>query len=142
RKEALAQFYGIDSRGLAAYLLDANRALPVLREQLTTSLLGAERARAGLGLDRAQAERLFNLGVSVDQARQGYGTIARELPGIQRLGEISRDPITVGDLEREVFGGDANVTRQRGRLASEERARLSGFTGTGRTTLTRERTFN
>jgi hypothetical protein len=133
---------GIDPDSLASFYLDPNRALPLLQKQVDVALLGAERQRAGFGFNEGAAETLFQRGVTLEEARAGYSVIAQALPTFERLGEIENDPFTISDFEDEVFSGDAEATQSRRRLASQERARFSGSSGTGRSTFSRDRTYS
>lgn len=133
---------GIDTSHIAAYWLDSERAMPLLQKEWDTALLNAERQRAGYGYDDKQAERLFQMGITTEQAREGYNVIQTQLPNLERLGDISGVNYGLDDLESEVFGGNADSTRTRTKLASQERGRFSGSAGSGQSTLSQDRTFN
>lgn len=133
---------GIDVGDLAAYYLNVGTAVPILQRKIDTALLGYERERAGFSFDEARAETLARLGVTVEQARQGYSVIAEAIPTLSKLGAIEGDPFTVSDLEAEVFDQNAGAATRRKQLASRERARFSGSAGTGKTTLARDRSFS
>ncbi|PZF84162.1 hypothetical protein [Jiangella anatolica] len=141
QKKALARM-GISTGDLASYYLDPKKALPTLEKNVELAKLNAERNRAGLGYDDAYAQELFGMGVTSEQAREGYNVIATQLPTYERLGEISGIEFGVEDIQSEVFGGNAEATRTRNKLASQERARGRGAAGTGSGTLTRDRRFN
>lgn len=141
QKKALARM-GLGSGDIAAYYLDENRALPTLQKQIDVTLLNAERSRAGFGYSDRFAEELYDMGITSQQAREGYNVIQTQLPTFERLGQISGERFGLEDIESEVFGGNAEATRTRGRLASQERARFSGSGGTSAGTLSRDRRFN
>lgn len=140
-KRSLARS-GLGTGDYAAFLLDVNRAYPELRKQVDVALLNAERKRAGYGYNDQFAEEMYRLGVTLDDAREGYNVIQTQLPTLKNLAEISGIEYGVEDIESEVFGGNAESTKTRTRLASAERARLSGSGGTGSGTLTKDRRFN
>lgn len=142
QRQVLEQRLGLSTSSLAAYYLDSERALPMLESEVQKTLLGAERQRAGFDYDQAAAEALFSTGVSLEQARQGYGAISEALPTLSKLGDIEGDAFTVSDLESEVFGSSGEATTRRKQLASRERGRFSGSAGTTQTTLKRRDQFN
>lgn len=140
QKKALARM-GISSGDLAAYYLDTKKALPVLEKNVELAKLNAESKRAGFSYDDRFAQELYGMGVTSEQAREGYNVVATQLPTFERLGEISGVDFGFEDIRSEVFGGNADATRTRNKLASQERARTSGGAGTGSGTLTRDRRF-
>lgn len=128
---------GLSEGDLIAYYMDPTRAQPLLQQKYQTTLIGAAARRAGLTPDAAYAAHLADLGVSEQQAVQGYGQIAAELNPTQRLGDIYNDQISQTDLESEVFDGNGKVTAKKKRLASQERASFSGGAGVGQGSLGR-----
>ena len=141
QKKALARM-GISTGDLASYYLDPGKALPTLEKNVELAKLNAERNRAGFGYDDKFAQELFGMGITSEQAREGYNVIQQQLPTYQRLGEISGVDFGLEDIQSEVFGGNAESTRTRNKLASQERARGSGSAGVGEGTLSRDRRFN
>jgi hypothetical protein len=142
QRDWLRRNRGLTNADLAAYFLDSSRALPVLERQVQETLLGAERARAGYDYSHRMAQRLYQAGITAEQARQGYGVIGEIEPTYSRLAEISGENFGVRDLERELFFSDAGAATGRKRLASQERARFGGSAGTGSQTLARDDRFN
>lgn len=142
QRRVIEERLGLSEGDFVAYYLDTDRALPILEQQIETTKLGAERQRAGFGFDQDTAENLYSQGVTVEEARQGYGAISEFLPTFDKLGEISGTDYTISDAESEVFGSDGDAATKRKRLASQERGRFSGSSGTSGTTLSREDTFS
>lgn len=134
--------YGIDSGELAAYYLDADRALPILQKRVDTAMLDAERRRAGFGYSKSQAERLYDQGITVDQAREGYSTIASEMPTLARLADLDGANYGLEEAQRATFEQDAEANRTRSRLISNEAARFSGAGGQSSATFSGDDTFN
>lgn len=128
---------GLGEGDLLAYMMDPTRAMPLLQQKYQTALIGGAARRAGITPDTAFAQHLADLGISEQQASQGYGQIAAELPGAQRLGQIYNDGIAQSDLESETFEGNGAVTTKKKRLASQERAAFSGSAGVGQGSLGR-----
>lgn len=128
---------GLSQGDILAYMMDPNRALPLIQQKYQTALIGGAARRAGVTPDTAYAQHLADLGISEQQAAQGYGQIAQELPTDQRLGQIYNDSIAQSDLESETFDGNGAVTAKKKRLASQERAAFSGSSGVGQGSLSR-----
>lgn len=128
---------GLGDGDLLAYMMDANRALPLIQQKYQTGLIGASARRAGVVTDNAYAQHLSDLGVSEQQAAQGFGQIAAELPAAQNLGSIYGDSLTQHDLETEAFDGNGDVTAKKKRLASQERAAFTGSAGAAQSNLRR-----
>jgi len=76
-------------------------------------------------------------GVTQEQARKGYATIADILPGAQKLSEIYGGMDAYGQVEaqKEVFGGLASEKRKREKLTQAEIGTFSGKSGVSRGTL-------
>lgn len=128
---------GLSQGDLLAYMMDPTRATPLIQQKYQTALIGGAARRAGITPDTAFAQHLADLGVSEQQAAQGYGQIAAELPQEQKLGQIYNDNIQQSDLESETFDGNGAVTAKKKRLASQERASFSGSAGVGNGSLGR-----
>jgi hypothetical protein len=121
-RQQLHSIYNVDLGGIAAYFLDPEKAQSVLQKQFAAATLSgtAVRSRFG-GLSQAEAERYAALGVSPDQAAQGFGALVQNrelfggLPG-ERGGLISRQQQLAA-----AFGGDeaAQAAIERKRRARE-----------------------
>lgn len=125
-KDALRRLYGLGPGDLAAWALDQNRAQPLIERQARAVQAGAAALRQGLGSSREVAERLADLGVTAEQAEQGYANIAEMLPVFSQLGRIYSDDYNQATAEAEVFEGSAEAARKRKGLASQERAAFGG----------------
>lgn len=80
-RAALLRDYGVSEGGLVAYFLDPDRAQPILEKQYRAAQIGGAGTRTGFGATRQESERLADLGVTADQAQQGFGVLgqSREL---------------------------------------------------------------
>lgn len=123
---AMRKLYGLGTGDLAALALDPDRALPLLRKQMQAVGIAAEAQRAGLSYTQGGSEYYADIGITAEQARQGYSTIAEYLPTLNELGDIYGQNYGQGVFEAEVFQGDATATRRRKGLASQQRADFSG----------------
>lgn len=128
---------GLSEGDILAYMMDPSRAMPLVQQKYQTTLVGAAARRSGLVADNGFSQHLADIGVSEQQAIQGYGQIAAELPTAELLGGIYNDQLTQSDLESEVFDGNGSVSAKKKRLASQERASFSGTSGVGQGSLRR-----
>lgn len=128
---------GIADGDLTAYMMDPTRAMPLIQQKYQQTLVGAAARRNGLQSDNARTQRLVELGITEQQAIQGFGLIGEGLADAQRTGSIYGESISQEDMEAEVFEQDGAATKKRKRLASRERAAFSGSSGVGQGSLTR-----
>ncbi len=128
---------GIADGDLTAYMMDPTRAMPLIQQKYQQALVGSAARRNGLQSDNARTQRLVELGITEQQAIQGFGLIGEGLADAQRTGSIYGEDISQADMEAEVFEQDGAATKKRKRLASRERAAFSGSSGVGRGSLTR-----
>lgn len=146
-KDALTQFYGgdITNGDILAYVLDPEKILPEIKRKVTAAEIGGAATIAGLGATRARAEELGMFGVTGEQARAGYQTIAEFLPTAQKLGDIyakqGMGPFTQTTAEQEVFGttGAVEAASKRRKLTQLEQAQFSGQVGAAGGALARDR---
>ena len=124
---------GMSQGDLTAYFLDADRALPLLQQKYQGILIGAAARRSGLTTDQDYAEKLSTLGVTEQQAIQGYGTVSEILTPLTQLGDLYGQDYDQSDAEAEVFEGGSGKKRKK--LASQERAAFGGSSGTGGNSL-------
>lgn len=114
-KDMFKQYYGIDSGGMTAYFLDPDVATPLLEKQFASSVIGSEAARQGIGIDVYGSENLQMLGITQEQARQGFGTVAASTGLTQGRGDVvtqqqliagtlGQDQKAQQDIERAVGG--------------------------------------
>jgi hypothetical protein len=140
--DSLRTYYGLNSGDMLAYALDPERALPVITRQQKAAQFGAEAARQGIQVAAPMAERFTGqLGVTQQEARQGFEQVAQILPEAQRLGAITpgAQPVGLEETTTAVFGGESSADyKQRiRRLAEIEQSRFAGQAGVGRTSLSR-----
>ena len=88
-KNTFKDYYGIDSGGLTAYFLDPTVAAPLLEKQYASTVIGTEAVRQGLAVDVYSAENLQSLGITREQAQQGFETIAGAKGLTQGRGDVT-----------------------------------------------------
>lgn len=128
-KDTFARYYGIDAGGLTAYFLDPQRALPLLEKQYVSSQIGAEAALQDVVVASNTAEDLYQMGVTQEQARAGFGTVGRQMSFTQGRGDVvSQEQLISGQ-----FGQDQEALKAIERTAKGRTGRFQeggGFTGT------------
>jgi len=141
--QSLRQFYPEISGGdILAYALDPDKALNEIKRKVGAAEIGAGAAIAGLATGLSRAEELQRYGVTGEQARQGFGTIASGLERGRQLSQIYKQPdYTQAVAEAEVFAlPDAEkARRQRRKLGQLEAATFGGTSGITGGALDRER---
>lgn len=127
------QYY--TSGDLVAFALDPKRAAPLVGKAFQASRIGGTAQNQGIGIDKTQAERLANIGVTDDQARAGFGQIAQVQGTVNQLGQIYGGGLSQNDLIGATFADDAAATTKLKKLASKERAAFGGSSAIGTNSL-------
>lgn len=125
----LQRMYGPSSVAVAtAYFLDPTNALPEAQRRLAASEIGGGSLRSGYGLlTRDEAEHLASIGVTGDQAQQGFGKLTSQrelfsaLPGEAGYQGLSQDQQIAAQFE-------GNATDQMA-IQREAQARIAAFSG-------------
>lgn len=130
-KAALKQM-GLSDGELAAYFLDPDRAIPFLQKTAATAAVGAEALQRGLQFDQAYSEQLATMGISREQAAQGYAKIADEFSDLGTLAQVYGGQWTQRMAEEDVFVGGTKASQERERLVSREKGAFSGTAGSAR----------
>lgn len=120
----------------AKALLTGDTGAAELKRKITMAEISAEARTRNLGT--GSAEELMKLGVTREQARTGFETIAQAQPTFEKLAGIyDRTPVnaeaTQKELEAEVFQGMQSQRRKR--LAEQEITAFAGSSGLGSTAL-------
>ena len=123
-KDQFKNYYGIDTGGLTAYFLDPDVATPLLEKRYAATIIGNEASRQGIGIDVYGAENLQALGVSQDQAREGFGIVAASKGLSQGRGDV----VTQEEMIQGTLAG--NQAAQQG-IERARNARLGRFSGGG-----------
>lgn len=127
--EEMRRLYGVDDSQLAAYFLDPQRATPMLLKQAQAAQIAAQsNLQAGFGISQQQAEELAQAGVTGEQARQGFQTIASAQELFQPLAGEQGDQITQAEQIGAVFGTSSAAQQ---RLRKRQAEREAAFAGGG-----------
>lgn len=139
--QSLENYYGLGPGDMLAYALDPERSMPFISKRVQAAQIGAAAARQGLNVGMATAESLGTLGVTQQQAEQGFQTVAQIAPIAQKLSNIYKNESAYGQEEAmaEAFGGTgaAKAAEKRRRLIESERSSFAGQAGVGTPSLGR-----
>jgi hypothetical protein len=125
------QKMGLNTGDMVAAALDLKRAFPILKKMTMSAQIGAEANRFGVEWSVDRANYLQGIGVTQDDARQGYGIVAGSLGTAKELGQRYGEQYTQTDLEQDflVEKGQGPASAKRRRLAGREQSTFTGSTG-------------
>jgi hypothetical protein len=134
----LQEMYGLSNGDMIAQVLDPQRALPFITKQAQAVQFGTAAVRQGLQVAKPVAEQYAGMGVTEQQAEQGFQAVAQILPTAERLGQIYGQNYNQEQALSEVFGGpmSADAIQRRRRLVEMEQSSFAGRAGVGRSSLT------
>ena len=142
-KRALTEFYpGITEGDILGYVLNPENALTEIRRKITAAEIGAGAMQAGLRTTAGRAEELARFGITAEEARRGFQTVAEVAPRGTQLAEFyGETPYTQQTAETEVFGttGAVEARKRRERLVGREQAEFAGQSGVYQGALARDR---
>lgn len=127
----MRELYGVSEGQLAAYFLDPQKATPMLLQQARSAEVAAGAVQGGSAISRQEAEMLAQEGVTMQQARTGFGAIneGQELFGTT-TGEAQAGEQVFSRQEQigAVFQTDPRAAQ---RLRQRARRRQAQFEGGG-----------
>lgn len=124
--KSFKNFYGIKKGDLTAYFLDRKRGTEVLSQQIKAAELGSEAKETGIHVGVKYAESLVDKGVSREQARSAFNTVAEQKADWQRLAKLGGENITERSLVEDSLSMAPSVTRKKERLVKKEQGKWSG----------------
>lgn len=123
-KDAFNQYFGVQGEGnLAAFFLDPSKATPVIQKAVSEAQIGGAGQRFGFQVSADQASRYAELGISNDQASQGFSQAAQMRPLGQGTISESSD-LTDEQLANAALG--VNATDQAA-VQRRQEERKAGF---------------
>jgi hypothetical protein len=154
-KAALAEYYpSLNQTDIVSAMLSPDEGLPALKRKVQIAEIGGAASMQGLrtGLTATStaskqfenvttgalgAEALAAFGISQEEARKGYQTVASIAPRAEFLSSISGgEDYTRLQAEQEAFLGLASAKRARESLTALEESRFKGQSGLSKTSLT------
>lgn len=127
-KQSLRQL-GVGEGGMTAWFLDPSRATTIIQREMNASQIGAAALRNNLEMNNESVRNWATLGVTGEQAKQGYGAISGFLGEAEKLASIYGQHYDQGTAEAEIFGQSGEAKKKREGLASQERATFGGNVG-------------
>lgn len=122
--------YGATDGDAIAAILNPDKALPLIQRKLQAANIGGAGQRQGLNVGTGRAEQLATLGVTGDQAQQGYGKVAEITAGDGSIANRFGQQFTQGEAENAVFLSDAAALKKKQTLDAEESSLFAGRAGT------------
>ena len=144
--QSLRSMYGLDTGEMVAYALDPQRALPAISKIARAVDFGAAAARQGLPTAVGIAEQYAGMGVTRQQAEQGFQAVAQILPEAEKLQNVFNRQVDgqygIEEATSEIFGGpmSAEAADRRRRLSQSNIDLFSGGSGVGKGSLGKSQT--
>jgi hypothetical protein len=135
----MQNLYGLDKSHALAFILDSDKALPLIEKQVNAVKFAAAAQRAGMGVNKTLAEQYADLGITEAESAKGFRSMAATQAERQRLAAIEgQDAGAVGkQLLTQTFTGGAGDI---GNAGAAEIGRFSGGSGIGKGSLAVEET--
>lgn len=132
-KQALADYYGIDDAGLAAYFLDDKRATDLLNAQYGAAVASGSFKAQGMSLSKGLAEEIGAITGpnGVRETNQAASMVGDDRRAAANLNAIYGETLSEEDLTRSAFNlsGADQANQKKRKLASAERAAFAGGSG-------------
>lgn len=126
-KEYFKQWYSTGD--MIAYALDPAKASTLIDQRIKAAEAAATAKDSGFNLSKSNAELIGRTGVALDGIQSGIGAVGQDLDSSVKLGQLYGQDYNQEDLVREVFLNDADASKKRNKLASQERGSFSGSSG-------------
>jgi hypothetical protein len=144
-RDSLQRYYNIDPGTLVEYALDPSRTQAKINQLANTAIVGGYASRAGLDLDLRGAESVAGLSGTQDVSTERLTTdmaASRTIrDATKRLADIEKSDLSDTEVVGSTLGINAEAAKKVKTLQSRERARFSGTSGIGQSTLTSARTI-
>lgn len=128
-RDELGRIYGLTPGQHLAYILDSKTALPLIQRQWLSASLSAAAVNTGYGgLTQSEAESLSGIGVTREQAAQGFNTLQSQRGLFTPLPGESAPTIAREDQFAAAFFDDADAQL---RIRRRQRERVGVFQAGG-----------
>lgn len=141
-RSALKDFYGIGEGGITAYVLNADKALPILQKQAKAATIAGLAKSAGFNTiyEMGKSEELAGMDayakLSEQQLKQGFGTAQAQRGVQQRLARIEGTAYNEQEALQATIEGSAMAQLESKKRAEREAVfRFGGRSGVGGTSL-------
>lgn len=119
----------INETDIVSYFLDPKQTETKLNAKVQASQIGSAAARQGLVSNVLTSEDLAALKVSENEANLGYAKIAKDLPTLQKYGNIEGQDVGQTNLEDAYLRNLASEQRKIDQAAQRERDRFAASAG-------------
>jgi hypothetical protein len=136
RTEFQKYFPEISDSDLVSYFLKPKETLSALTTKVRVAQIGSAASRQDLTASLATATDLEQLGITEQQAKEGYKKVATDLPAIEKLGAIDNVNINQTTAENAYLKGLASEQRKIDQAAERERNRFAQSSGINKVSLT------
>ena len=120
-RQRLHAEFGAGPGDLAAYMMDPDLAVPIIQQRVKTAQVYGAADQQRVQIEREQAQRLAENGVTFEQARQGFGQVS----ATQGLAAGYGETIDQSDRIAAAFG-DADKARKQQRVQLGRQAQFRG----------------
>ena len=143
-KEQLRKIYGMSDAEMASYVLAPDRTLEMLKSEYNKRMAQATVGGAGIDAGLSLRDETRDMIAQNEAFGQSYANTLAQMNSVKeiddayaRLGRLSGVTTSTDELVTDQFGlkGAEAVTEKKKQLASQERARFSGSSGIGKTSL-------
>lgn len=126
-RDSLSQITGLSTGDLIGYYLDADRAIPLLERKFQAAQIMGAGSVQGVNVTEDRASRLGELGVTFDNALQGF----RQVSSLKQLGAGlgAAETADQDQLTDAILGGNADAQAQVQRAQKSRQAQFGGGGG-------------
>ena len=122
-------FPSLDKKDLVSYFLSPKDTLSRLQTKVETAKMGTAASRQGLVSNLNTASELAELGLTEEAANLGYQKVSRDLPTLEKLGNIEGQTLNQKTAENAYLKGLASEQRKIDQAAERERNRFDASSG-------------
>jgi hypothetical protein len=145
-RKALTDFYGVGEGGITAYVLDADKALPLIQKQAKTATIAGVGSAAGFSLGNTESELMAAKGVyqamNETDMTKAFGAAAQLRDAQQRLAYLDRTTYDKQEALAAGIEGDQGAILASQKRAQREVARFTGSSGVSTQSLRSNTTSN
>lgn len=127
-RAALREDFGLTEGEMLAWVIDPDKALPMVQRLAAAADIGGASRRTGYRTTAEQDYRLTDLGVTADQAQSGFNALGRQRGLFDPLLGHNETQITVDEQLGAAFGGNVEDDRK---IEKRRQDRIAEFGGGG-----------
>jgi hypothetical protein len=132
-RKALTEYYGVGEGGITAYVLDADKALPLIQKQAKAASLVGASGKSGFNFSNtealARADKAAYSKMTVDDMSQKFGQAGMLRDAQQRLAYLEKDTYDSEEALGAVIEGDQGALLKSKKRAERGAAKFQGGSG-------------